>query len=76
MNRRSVLRQSVRLAYATPLIVATMGLQDAKAGHVFCTCPTNIDPCFEIDDELGCYRVRDNCTPVDLVIDGDLCPEN
>jgi hypothetical protein len=57
MNRRTVLRQSVKLAYATPLIAASMNLtdfRDAGASHLAEICP----PC---EDQL---EPNGGCTPI------------
>jgi hypothetical protein len=40
MKRRTVLRQAVKLVYATPLIVATMATQKVDALAQLCTCPS------------------------------------
>jgi hypothetical protein len=56
MNRRTVLRQSVKLAYATPLIAVSMKLtdfRDAGASHP-CLC----GPCETCADELGCVPIE------------------
>jgi hypothetical protein len=52
MNRRTVLRQSVKLVYATPLIAASMkftDFRDAGASHHGpAECPCEGDPCVPI----------------------------
>jgi hypothetical protein len=38
MNRRTVIRRAVKLAYATPLIVAVLDVHEANASEVGCSC--------------------------------------
>jgi hypothetical protein len=62
MDRRSVLRQSVKLAYATPLIAASMGLRDVDASHTVSTACSDFEPCGPCErcvDGLGCAQIPD-----------------
>ena len=75
MQRRTVLRSAVKLAYATPLVVASMQLPTAKATDVHCSC-VETHPCFEWDGERNCTRFLggDGCEilPEDIPL---LCPD-
>jgi hypothetical protein len=64
MNRRSVLRHSVKLAYATPLVAASLSLHDAAdAAHTVSTACSDLEPCGPCErcvDGLGCAQI-DGC---------------
>lgn len=60
MNRRTVLRQSVKIAYATPLIVATMHL--AEQGTLACSPACHCGPCEIGNDVDGCVPIP-GCIP-------------
>jgi hypothetical protein len=67
MNRRTVLRQSVKLAYATPLIAASMSLESGSAQEAMsfpCT-PERIaacGPCATCYPDLECIPIE-GCVP-------------
>lgn len=72
MNRRTVLRQSAKLAYATPLVVASMGMSQVHATDVGCSCP-DVDPCYAVDVERDCVRVlHADCPPIEPQF---ICPD-